>query len=205
MQNAKRRSVSLQSIKDKTRLKRGEKSNGLIFVLGGAKSGKSTFARKLAEGAGKDVVYLATALANDDEMALRISRHKAERPPHWRTVEEPCDLKKVSKILAGAKTPVLLDCLTLLLSNVVLNEVKDLKLLYKNEERLARDFSFLADAAIQSSYPVIFVANEVGMGICPENYLGRAFRDLAGRINQEISKKAGEVYFLRAGIPQKIK
>lgn len=178
---------------------------GLILVLGGARSGKSDFARRLAEGMSKDVIYLATAEVTDDEMAHRIARHKAERPKKWQTIEEPRNLKKISKILRDSKKIVLIDCLTILLSNIILSEIKDQKDLYKHEERLVEKFFSLAEAAIKSRYPVIFVANEVGMGICPENYLGRVFRDLAGRINQEISKKAGEVYFLRAGIPQKIK
>jgi len=176
----------------------------LIFVLGGARSGKSAFARKLAEGMG-GVIYLATAEITDNEMARRIARHKAERPPHWQTIEEPRNLTRITKILSEAKTIVLLDCLTLLLSNVILSELKDQDDLYKHEEKLVESFFSLAEAVAKSSSPAIFVSNEVGMGICPENYLGRVFRDLAGRINQRISIKAAEVYFLRAGIPQKIK
>ena len=180
----------------------------LIFILGGARSGKSSFACKLAGDMcppGGGVVYLATAEVTDDEMAQRIARHKARRPSHWQTIEEPRNLARITKILGETEKIILLDCLTILLSNIILSEVKDQKDLYKHEERLIKSFSFLAEAAAKSTFPVIFVSNEVGMGICPENYLGRIFRDLVGRINQEISRKAADVYFLRAGIPQKIK
>lgn len=175
----------------------------LIFVIGGARSGKSAFARELAESMGKDVVYLATAEVIDEEMALRIARHKAERPPHWQTIEEPNNLKRIAQILQEAEKLVLLDCLTLLLSNMLLKE--NIKNLYKKEDKLTKDFSSLAEAVSKAQCSAIFVANEVGMGICPENYLARAFRDIAGRINQEITKRADEVYFLRAGIAEKIK
>jgi adenosylcobinamide kinase/adenosylcobinamide-phosphate guanylyltransferase len=175
----------------------------MILVLGGARSGKSAFARKLAEGLGKEVIYLATAEVTDSEMAERIRRHRLERPPHWQTVEEPRDLKKISGIVSGSGAVVLLDCLTILLSNIILKE--ELKELSRTEERLVKDFASLARAAAGSHYPVIFVANEVGLGICPDNFLGRIFRDLAGRINQEMAKAATEVYFIQAGIPQKLK
>lgn len=178
-------------------------SNRLIFILGGARSGKSAFARKLAEEMGKEVVYVATAEVSDSEMAERIRRHRLERPSHWQTVEEPRDLEKIREVLADSRAIVLLDCLTILLSNIILKE--DLKEIFKKEEKLVKDFALLAKAAALSNYPVIFVANEVGLGICPDNFLGRIFRDLAGRINQEMAKAATEVYFIRAGIPQKIK
>jgi adenosylcobinamide kinase/adenosylcobinamide-phosphate guanylyltransferase len=177
----------------------------LVFVLGGARSGKSSFAKKIAEDLGKDVIYLATAVITDDEMAERISLHRKERPSHWQTVEEPYDLKKIGDVLKNSGRIVLLDCLTILLSNIILKREKDIKALYREEEMIVRKFSRLADAALKGNSKCIFVANEVSMGICPDNYLARVFRDIAGRINQEISQKAEEVYFLLAGLGQKIK
>ena len=175
----------------------------LILVLGGARSGKSAFARKLAEGMSKEVVYLATAEVTDREMAERIRRHRLERPSHWQTIEEPRDLKRIGEIISESRAIVLLDCLTLLLSNIILKE--DLKEISKKEENLVKDFASLARAVALSNYPAILVANEVGLGICPDNFLGRIFRDLAGKINQEMAKAAAEVYLVQAGIPQKIK
>lgn len=173
-------------------------------MLGGARSGKSGFAKKIAEDIGKDVIYLATAVITDDEMAERISRHRKDRPSHWQTVEEPYDLEKIGNILQNSGRIILLDCLTVLLSNIII-KIDNIKTLYSDEERLVREFSGLADAALEGNSKCIFVANEVSMGICPEHYLGRVFRDLAGRINQEMSQKAGEVYFVLSGIAQKIK
>lgn len=177
--------------------------NRFIFVLGGARSGKSTFSRKLAEEMEKKVIYLATGQITDEEMAERIRRHRRERPAHWQTIEEPRDLKKIAKILTKSKAVVLLDCLTLLLSNIISKESPGK--IYKKEKRLIKDFSALARVAGRRDYPVIFVSNEVGLGLCPDNPLGRVFRDLAGRINQEMAERATEVYFLSAGLPQKIK
>lgn len=169
----------------------------LILVLGGARAGKSTFALRLAEDhAGEDTVtFIATAEALDDEMARRIARHREERPPHWVTIEEPYDLDR-ALIHALDSRVVLIDCLSLFVSNWLLRG-EDSKL-----ESTCQ--SFLATVRSQTQ-TLICVSNEVGLGLVPDNPLGRIFRDLLGRVNQQFAEAADEVYLLVAGLPLRLK
>ncbi|HHT9127078.1 MAG TPA: bifunctional adenosylcobinamide kinase/adenosylcobinamide-phosphate guanylyltransferase [Candidatus Brocadiia bacterium] len=166
----------------------------IIFVLGGARSGKSAFAVEIAKNY-KRVAYIATAQALDDEMAERIRIHKASRPNGWQVIESPLDADGVIKDLDGKVDFVLFDCITLYLTNLISREEVDI---FKKVENLCK-------ACRETSADVVIVSNEVGLGIVPENTLSRRFRDLAGKANQIIAKEADEVYFLVAGIAQKIK
>jgi len=168
----------------------------MILYLGGAKSGKTRLAQARAEQSPGPRVYLATAQALDAEMGERIKRHQAERGPDWRTVEAPFD---PDLSLAGLKDgqPVLLDCITLWLSNLM-GEDEDFGRILGRMDRLAR-------AAKSHGGPVIIVSNEVGGGIVPANALARRFRDLAGAANQRLAAVADEVYLAVAGLEMKLK
>jgi adenosylcobinamide kinase/adenosylcobinamide-phosphate guanylyltransferase len=164
----------------------------ITLVLGGARSGKSRFAEELIESAGQPGLYLATAEPGDDEMRARIAAHRAQRGANWTTTEEPLEL--VNIVLAEVTRPVLIDCLTLWLSNL-LGAKRDIGF------ETARLFSVLP----QAKTPIVIVANEVGLGIVPDNAMARDFRDQAGRLNQGIAKRAQRVVFMAAGLPLALK
>ncbi|SOE09443.1 adenosylcobinamide kinase /adenosylcobinamide-phosphate guanylyltransferase [Hoeflea halophila] len=166
----------------------------VTLVLGGARSGKSAFAEKLVEPASSERLYLATGRAWDDEMRNRISSHQARRGQGWKTVEAPVKLAEALVANAGADRPVLVDCLTLWVTNLMLGE-----------EDLDVAFDGLCAALPGLPAPVVFVSNEVGLGIVPDNAVARAFRDHAGRLHQKIAGLADEVYFVAAGLPLKMK
>ncbi|MCD5391000.1 bifunctional adenosylcobinamide kinase/adenosylcobinamide-phosphate guanylyltransferase [candidate division NPL-UPA2 bacterium] len=167
----------------------------LIFITGGARSGKSSFAVKLATRLSKKVIFIATAQALDKEMKARIKKHQRQRRRNWRTVEEPRDTDKILSELRKRDNLVLLDCLTLLISNWLLS----------GKKAVFKDVRSLLGAAREREFPTIIVSNEVGMGIVPDSELGRRFRDIAGRVNQMVAKEADEVYLLVSGLPIKIK
>jgi adenosylcobinamide kinase/adenosylcobinamide-phosphate guanylyltransferase len=162
----------------------------LALVLGGARSGKSALAERLVRSAGGDAVYIATAQAWDDEMADRIARHRTDRGAGWTTVEAPLDLPAALAAAAQPGRALLVDCLTLWLSNLMLG---------------GHDIGAAADAleaAVQAApCPVAMVSNEVGLGIVPDNALARRFRDAQGRLNQRIAGTADLVLFCAAGLP----
>ena len=160
------------------------------LVLGGARSGKSSFAEQLVEASGLERVYLATATAEDDEMRSRIAHHRERRGNGWMTVEEPLALVDALTRKATRGRAVLVDCLTLWLSNLMFSgRDPDVE-----ARRLTR---FLGVAR----YPIIFVSNEVGLGLVPETPLGRSFRDAQGRLNQIIAAAVPDVVFIAAGLP----
>lgn len=165
-----------------------------LLVLGGARSGKSRYAQARAEAIGGDLVFVATAQALDDEMTARIDQHRADRGARWRTVEAPIDL--VDAIVAESRSDgvLLVDCLTLWLSN----------LMFAGRDTSA-EAARLGVALVNAPGPVILVANEVGLGIVPDNTLARTFRDVAGKVNQAIAAIADEAVLVVAGLPLRLK
>jgi len=165
-----------------------------LLVLGGARSGKSRHAQARAEALPGELLFIATAQAWDDEMRDRIARHRADRGPRWRTIEAPLDLGATIASEARPGRVLLVDCLTLWASNLLLDG---------HDHRAA--LASVTAALEEASAPVILVANEVGLGIVPDNPLARAFRDLAGTINQAVAATADEVIFVAAGLPIRLK
>lgn len=184
----------------------------LTLILGGARSGKSRYAQEFAaKCAGESpVTYVATAQAGDDEMRDRIVRHKADRPAHWQTVEEPLGVAETIRriVRRTAERPtLLLDCLTFFVVNHMLREgdaaTCDGTAWDIDEAERAVDHLLAAIREVDAH--IIVVSNEVGMGLVPETPLGRAFRDVAGRANQAVAAAADTVIFMVAGIPLTVK
>jgi adenosylcobinamide kinase / adenosylcobinamide-phosphate guanylyltransferase len=167
----------------------------LILVGGGSRSGKSTFALELARQRGARRAFVATAQAFDEEMRERIALHRAERDATFTTIEEPLELAQSITQCAAQFDVILVDCLTLWVSNLLVQDATDI------DERGAE----LARTAAATSAICIVVTNEVGCGIVPENALARRFRDHAGRLNQQAARAAREVYLLHFGIPSRLK
>ena len=169
----------------------------VTLVLGGARSGKSVYAERIATGHcarnGTGAIYVATAQARDAEMAERIAEHRARRDSIWQTIDAPIDI--VTALESAPKgMSVLVDCLTLWLSNLM-----------EAERDLSHEFERLMDCVKSVAGPVIFVANEVGLGLVPDNALARRFRDHAGILNQTIAASADQVLFVAAGLPMRLK
>jgi adenosylcobinamide kinase/adenosylcobinamide-phosphate guanylyltransferase len=162
------------------------------LFLGGARSGKSRLAQSTAEACTGPLLYVATAEAGDDEMAERIARHRADRGARWTTID--CPLALAETIAAHPLQPVLVDCLTLWLSNLMLGG-----------HEVDRDVGALTSAIAARRAPLFLVSNEVGLGLVPETPLGRAFRDEAGRLNQAVAAAAGSVIFVAAGLALRMK
>ena len=165
-----------------------------LLVLGGARSGKSAYAQSLAETCASERLYLATAAAGDEEMAARIARHRADRGQGWTTLEEPLEVASALAAEARPGRVVVVDCLTLWLSNLMLAGREP-----------AAAIAGLARAIGDLAGPVILVSNEVGLGIVPEHRLGREFRDWQGRANREIAQACDAAVFIAAGLPVQLK
>jgi adenosylcobinamide kinase/adenosylcobinamide-phosphate guanylyltransferase len=165
-----------------------------LLVLGGARSGKSSFAQARAEERGLNPVFVATAEARDQEMAERIARHAEARGPRWRLVEAPHELGAAMAAAAAPDTILLVDCLTLWLTNVMLRG-----------DDVAAATDTLVDGLARLAGPVILVSNEVGSGIVPESALGRRFRDAQGRLNQAMARACDGVVLVVAGLPMPLK
>ena len=168
----------------------------IILVTGGARSGKSKYAEQRAQELGGRRLYIATAEANDDEMAQRITEHKKRRGNDWTTVEEPVELSSVLLAQRGRTDCALVDCLTIWLSNL---------LLHRDAEYAGQQVELLVQNLPRLDFHVVLVTNEVGWGIVPDNALARQFRDLAGRANQRIAESAHEVVLTVAGVPMIVK
>ncbi|HHY12231.1 MAG TPA: bifunctional adenosylcobinamide kinase/adenosylcobinamide-phosphate guanylyltransferase [Firmicutes bacterium] len=185
----------------------------LILITGGARSGKSSFAEKLAgemarsgtgEGPVAPVVYIATCIPGDDEMRQRVENHKIRRPSHWKTVEEPLDLAGALKREGTGSRVVLVDCLGLYVTNLFCQEAADTPQNDRCHDVLGA-VREVAGAARDVPAHVIVVSNEVGMGLVPEYPLGRLFRDALGWANQILAEASDQVYFMVSGIPVAVK
>ena len=180
----------------------------IALITGGARSGKSRYAQHMtgslahASSRGR-VLFIATAEACDDEMSARIARHQQDRPEAWDLREAPLGAAKVMETLEGEYDVILLDCLTLFVSNVLLcdTELPPSEI----EARVDREIAALCRVARTGSAAVVLVTNEVGMGLHPMTSLGRLFADLAGRANQQVAAAADEVVLMVCGVPLKIK
>jgi adenosylcobinamide kinase/adenosylcobinamide-phosphate guanylyltransferase len=172
------------------------KGRTIVLIGGGARSGKSTFALERARELGTRRLFVATARRYDDDMSARIDRHRAEREDSFLTVEEPVD---VARVLAGAAgfDVAVVDCLTLWLSNLLLDGVPAVE--------IERRVEALAETLARAPCHVVLVTNEVGMGLHPDNALGRLFRDLAGRTHQRLARAAGEVHLAVLGVVVRLK
>ena len=166
----------------------------ITLVLGGARSGKSAFAETLVEAASASRLYIATGQAWDEEMRERIASHQSRRGEGWETVEAPLDLTRALADHARPDRPILVDCLTLWVTNLMLDE-----------HDIAQAFDEMLATLAGLAGPVVLVSNEVGLGIVPDNAMARAFRDHAGRLHQSIASLADEVHFVTAGLPLKMK
>ena len=165
-----------------------------ILVLGGARSGKSRHAQALAERMAAERIFIATGQAFDDEMRERIARHRADRDASWRTIEAPIALPQAIRDHGDKSAVLLVDCLTLWLSNLLLAEAD-----------LDAASDDLVSAIGERSAAMLFVANEVGFGIVPDNALARRFRDAAGRLNQRLAAECDVTDLVVAGIPLRLR
>ncbi len=166
------------------------------LILGGARSGKSALAERLAADSGRDVVYIATAQAHDDEMRDRIAHHRGRRPALWSCVEEPLALAETLRLHAHEDRCLLVDCLTLWLSNLLIDP---------DPARFERERAALLDAMPALPGELLLVSNEVGLGIVPMGALSRRFVDEAGRLHQAIATQCERVLFVAAGLPIALK
>lgn len=175
----------------------------LELIIGGARSGKSSLALERASESGRAVTFIATAQPSDAEMQARIARHRAERPTEWRTIEEPMHLAEVLGAAADPKEFIIIDCLTLWLSNVLFRaegerfELDEVRWLAQRQAFIEQLQNLKCDA--------VLVSNELGLGIVPESAAVRRFRDEQGRLNQELARVCDRVTFVAAGLPLSLK
>ncbi|MCB0162898.1 MAG: bifunctional adenosylcobinamide kinase/adenosylcobinamide-phosphate guanylyltransferase [Anaerolineae bacterium] len=175
----------------------------LILILGGARSGKSSYAEKLAAEMGQGVLYIATAEARDEEMAVRIAIHRQTRPGHWQTLEASNEIGRALLALEAKPQVMLLDCMTLLVSNILLAQESEPEAAI--EAVVQTEIEALIAAQTQLDIPLIIVSNEVGLGLVPPYPLGRVYRDILGRANQRLAAEANKVIFMVAGLPMTVK
>ena len=183
----------------------------LIYISGGARSGKSGFAEKYIEERYEKKIYLATGIAFDDEMKDKISKHKRKRGKNWKTIE---NYKNIPTLLKGhieGYDAILLDCLTNMVSNLMIleNDIDWEKVtieeVNKIKEKMVKEVKKILNFVEENDIDMVVVSNELGMGLVPNNYLGRYFREIAGKINQIAAEKSEEAYFVVSGIPMKLK
>ncbi|MDD5772703.1 MAG: bifunctional adenosylcobinamide kinase/adenosylcobinamide-phosphate guanylyltransferase [bacterium] len=168
-----------------------------IFIFGGIRSGKSSYAVQLAKKLSKKAAFIATASASDEEMKKRIKLHKSSRPKFWKTIEENENVAEVVERLIVGYDVVIIDCLGLLISNLMYKGITD--------SQITKKIKILAQVISKKKQNIILVSNDVGSSLVPDNPLGRRFADLVGFGNQIMAKNADEVIFMQAGIPVKIK
>jgi len=170
------------------------------LILGGARSGKSHYAEQLAQADNKEVIYIATGAAGDNEMQERIEKHKADRPKHWQTIEEPILLADVIERYAYTHHCLLVDCLTLWLSNIMFNSQGDFQ-----EDIFLQQKQALLNELPHIQADIILVSNEVGSGIVPMDSMSRRFVDEAGRLHQQLAQLCSHVTLVTAGLAQPLK
>ncbi len=173
----------------------------ITLILGGARSGKSHYAQQLAMELGDKVLFIATGEALDEEMQARIAEHKKDRPQNWRTLELPSDIGKGIEKGIGDAGVVLIDCLTLLISNLLCDEPD----YPEAEKRVLSEINQLIAVMNKLDASFVIVSNEVGMGLVPDTKLGRIYRDLLGKVNQLVASQASEVYLMIACLPIQVK
>jgi len=172
-----------------------------ILITGGARSGKSRFAQQLAAEAGGRVLFIATAEAKDEDMRLRIEAHRESRPAGWKTLEAPLEISGIISQHAREAEIVVIDCITMLVANILLQSRGDTPA----EELALKEIQAIVDQMDKLEATFIMVTNEVGLGVVPDNELGRRYRDYLGRANQILTQHADEVYLMVAGIPMRLK
>jgi adenosylcobinamide kinase/adenosylcobinamide-phosphate guanylyltransferase len=183
----------------------------LILVTGGARSGKSTYAERLAQRSGRSVAYIATATAGDDDMRDRIAHHQTARPATWQTIEEPLHLAGAVQQAASLADVILLDCITVWLSNWLLlqdelSSIESTPASIYSEGALQEIEALLREASkLNAQQSLVIVTNEVGLGIVPAFALGRVYRDVLGAVNRRLAQDAARVYLLVAGLAVDIK
>lgn len=185
-----------------------EPNHKIALILGGARSGKSAFAERLAERWGEPVLFVATASAIDAEMMQRIAAHRSARPDSWRSVEAPLNVGSAIREQGAGSRAAIVDCLTLLVANCLVGPEHD----HLDDidadvaaQRVQEEIEDLLEAARRMALHLVVVSNEVGMGVVPPYETGRVFRDLLGRANQRIAEVAEAVYLMVAGIPIDVK
>jgi adenosylcobinamide kinase/adenosylcobinamide-phosphate guanylyltransferase len=176
----------------------------IILVLGGARSGKSDTAMKLARRYGSRVIFVATAGAGDEEMKHRIAAHKKSRPPQWKTIEATLDIGENLASVPGEADVVIIDCLTMLVTNIMMKQGDDASETL-HDETVTREIDAILDACSKLNCSCIVVSNETGMGIVPEYKLARVFRDVLGRVNKYVASKADTVLLMIAGLAVDLK
>lgn len=181
----------------------------IFFVTGGARSGKSAHAEKLAASIGAPVIYVATMQPTDEELHARITRHRERRPAAWTTIEEPIDLERRLASCDGEAT-LLLDCLSLWVSNLLWRSVPDAEAATTSDWEAALQYCLTAaagllSAAITRTGALVVVTNEVGLGVVPDNPLSRYYRDALGKTNQVFAGSAEEAFLLVSGIPVRLR
>jgi adenosylcobinamide kinase/adenosylcobinamide-phosphate guanylyltransferase len=188
----------------------------LTLILGGARSGKSSFAEQRARELGGDsVLYVATSEAKDDEMQLRVTKHRAGRPAAWGTLEAPRNVAKALRQEGSRARVILLDCMTFLVANHLMDAAAPKDDPFGNpsadpfdpqiEDNVVTEVEALVAYVQETDIELLVVSNEVGLGVVPPYELGRAYRDILGRANQVLARHADEVQLLVAGIPMKVK
>ena len=175
----------------------------LILILGGARSGKSAYAEKLAAEIGHSILYIATAEAKDEEMSARIEAHRQGRPAGWQTLEAPRQVAIALNQIETSPDALLLDCLTLLVSNIVLALESHPQTVI--EAAIQSEIEAIVEVQKRLDIPLIVVSNEVGLGLVPPYPLGRVYRDALGRANQYLAASADKVLFMIAGLPMAVK
>lgn len=177
---------------------------GMTLILGGARSGKSSYAEQLARETGRSALFIATAAALDDEMQVRIEKHRAARPADWRTLESQTRLGAALQAIAPTPGPAILDCVTLWVSNILLSLPENTPF-----ETVLREVEMELEAFLAEQERIggqwLVVSNEVGLGLVPPYPLGRIYRDALGWANQRLARAAGRVLFMVAGIPMVVK